>query len=108
MEIIAIDYRSDIESERNELSANLRLGDIVRCAKRYVMNSSCSHHSGPEPRNATKINDGCNLTRRSSKPKNARLLPHRAKSECLCQELTRQVAAILPESHGINPANGMF
>src|SRR3989442_15498525 len=72
------------------------------------MNCSRAHHSGPEPWNAAQINDGCDLTRSSGKPKNARLLTHRAKSECLCKELARQVAALLPESNGINPANRMF
>src|SRR5207237_10860080 len=105
MEIIAIDHRSDVESERDELGANLCLSDIVRCSKRYVMNSSCSHHSGPESGNATQINDGCDLTRSASKPKNARLLAHRTKSECVCKELARQVVALLPESDGINPTN---
>src|SRR5436305_434977 len=73
-----------------------------------MMNSSRSHHSRPESGNAAKINDGCDLAGSSSKSKNARLLAHRAKSKRLCEELTRQVAAILPESNGINPANGMF
>jgi len=73
-----------------------------------MMNSSRSHHSGPESRNATKIDDGCDIAGRGSKSKNARLLAHRPKSKCLCEKLTGQVAAILPESNGINPANGML
>ena len=96
VEIVAVHLRTDVVAFCDKLVSGSELLGVVISAEGNVMNCPRAEYSGPKTGDAAKVNDRAKAFVACGKTKNARLLADWLKPHCIDEELSGEVAALLP------------
>ena len=108
LEIIAIQLRSHIVAERRQLGSDFELLRFVGAAECNVMYGARSHDTSPDTRHAAKIDYRSRTAVSTRVPKDASLLAHELKAECIGEKLSSELVGVEPERDRVQATNGVL